>query len=182
MSHLTKYVRAGGFWSGRGGQALLRLLAAGAGSFMALSALAPATTAAAASYPRTPYALQDVGGDSVSGHFVWYNRSVGVGGTLYSVSSCVAVVYTGYSLPGGDTGGGRILARQTRPGDKDYLCSGSLGHGFTLDASSVTGGIQSVEVNLWVADNASGGGAYITASEICDRTLNGDPGICYPHP
>ena len=98
----------------------------------------------------------------VQGNLIWYNRSVQVGGTLISYQACDAVVYTGYD------GGGNQVARQQR----GYICGGQLGHGFTLDASTVVGGIQTVLVDIYVANDSAGDGAYLAGRETCDRDYN----------
>ena len=102
---------------------------------------------AMAAYPTSTYDT-GAGGSFIYGDLIWYNRSVRVGGTVGDddgVAPCAAVVYTGYD------GSGRAIARAARPGDDKYTC-GSLGHGFTLDASSVSGGIRWVEIDLWLSN------------------------------
>jgi hypothetical protein len=107
----------------------------------------------AMAYPRTGYSAGDSSSGLVSGNFIWYNRSVQVGGTLYApllTEWGTAVVYSAYSSSG------KMVARAARPGDGVYLYSGKLGHGFTLDASSVVGGIRHIDVTIWVRNPATG--------------------------
>jgi hypothetical protein len=116
---------------------------------LAFTSIVMSAGSAKASYPSTGYGVGDctgAGTGCVIGNFIWYNRSVQVGGTLWAGidgETGDAVVYTAYS------GSGKILARAVRPGDGQYLYAGKLGHGFTLDASTVAGGIQKVEVAIW---------------------------------
>jgi hypothetical protein len=108
---------------------------------------------AIAAYPRTGYSAGDNYSGAVYGNFIWYNRSVQVGGTLYApllTEYGTAVVYSAYSSSG------KMVARAARPGDGVYLYGGSLGHGFTLDASSVVGGIRHIDVTIWVRNPTTG--------------------------
>jgi hypothetical protein len=106
---------------------------------------------AQAAYPKTSYNVEDTrdADPGAAGDFIWYNRSVRVGGTVVASadngSVCAAVVFTGRD------GGGNIVARAARPGDNSYTCSAFPGfsYGFTLDASTVVGGIRTIEVDLW---------------------------------
>jgi hypothetical protein len=128
------------------------------------------TTAVAAAYPQSHYGL-GTSWSQVSGNLIWYNRSVQVGGTLWAYDgSCAAVVYTGYD------GHGVQVARQQR----GYICGSSLGHGFTLDASSVVGGIRKILIDQWVADNTSGSGAFLAARITCVRENSAGVPQCTP--
>jgi hypothetical protein len=116
-----------------------------AGAVLALSAalVGPLVSASPAAAASQHYALSRAG-TGVVGNLAWLNRSVKVGGTVHGTAGlCAAVVYTGYSSAG------KIVARQTRPGDGRYTC-GSLAHGFVLDAGDVHGGITKVDIDLWV--------------------------------
>jgi hypothetical protein len=115
------------------------------------------TTAVPAAYPQSGYG-QATFLSQISGNLIWYNRSVRVGGTLWAYDGhCAAVVYTGYD------GHGVQVARQQR----GYICSSTLGHGFTLDASSVVGGIRKILIDQWGADNTSGSGAFLAGRITC---------------
>jgi hypothetical protein len=110
----------------------------------------------AGAYPRTSYFVGNCTGFNegcVEGHFIWYNQSVQVGGTLYAPGDAAlgnAVVYTAYS------GSGTMIARAARPGDGVYLYGGKLGHGFTLDPNVVAGGIETIDVTIWFRNRSTG--------------------------
>lgn len=86
-----------------------------------------------------------------SGNFVWLNRSVQVGGGITVVGWCSALVFTGYD------GQGIQRARATRPKDNEYYCPGGRhGFEFVLDPGNVVGGIQTIRIDLWKRDPATG--------------------------
>ena len=113
-------------------------------------ATAATPNAQPAAYPHSSYNVADYPRGHVGGNFIWYNRSVQVGGTVFAAGDvCSAVVYTAYD------NGNHVVARQVRPADNVYTCD-SLGHGFTLDAADVVGGIHKIVVDLWEYDLDSG--------------------------
>lgn len=108
--------------------------------------------AQAATYPSTEWYVSNYAYGY--GHFIWYNRSVQVGGSVFADGTgdpCAAVVLTAYDQYK------KQVARAARPGDNEYSCdTGAAGFGFTLDASDVVGGIRSIEVDLWEWDFRTG--------------------------
>jgi hypothetical protein len=109
---------------------------------LALGAGLLAAAPAQASFPKTAFhaGSTDIHAD---GHFIWENRSVQVGGSVTGDGTLGAsVVFTAFD------GSGHVVARAARPGDNKYT-GGVFSYGFTLDASSVVGGIRSIEVDLW---------------------------------
>ena len=136
-----------------------RLLSLVLGLLIAVSlALGGVTVMAAparAADPKTPFSVA-FATTAANGNFIWYNRSVQVGGGVWGDTGdyCAAVVFTAYSGYGGT---GNRLARAARPGDGDYHCQATrFGYGFTLDASDVVGGIRSITVTLWQYDIMTG--------------------------
>ncbi|MEU3902123.1 hypothetical protein [Streptomyces sp. NPDC045251] len=126
-------------------------------TLITLASMMLALSAVAADYPNSTYGISRDPFGGVSGNFIWYNRSVQVGGTLSSNGGCVSVVYTAYDR------NGDYVTRAARPGDNEYMCSGSKGHGFTLDAGDVYGGIRYVRVTMWCKDS---GGVFNCASRL----------------
>ncbi|WP_203863103.1 hypothetical protein, partial [Plantactinospora mayteni] len=105
------------------------------------------STPAHAAYPQTPFREQDLNLSGTSGKFIWYNRSVQVGGGVTGSGNrdCAAVVFTAYDS------NNRQVARAARPGDNQYNCTNQrYGFGFMLDASNVVGGIRSIRVDLYI--------------------------------
>lgn len=147
---------------------LLTILAAAFALLCAGSIPAYGATAAPASSVNQPF---NVNGWDV-GNLIWYNRSVQVGATLYGPAApyCDAVVYTAYDQYGNQ------VARQARPGDGTYICGGSLGHGFMLDASTVVGGIRRVVIDIWMLDTSTAR-SFLYHEAICYR---GDQYCTYP--
>lgn len=145
-----------------------RLASVAAMAAVACLPLVSTGTASAASN-QSRYA-ENTGWVSVDGNLIWYNRSVQVGGTLsVQASDCGAVVYTGYD------GSNNIVARQQR----GYICGpASLGHGFTLDASTVYGGIRTVLIDIWDANDSYGSGAKLRGRIQCDRNYNNTGPFC----
>lgn len=86
--------------------------------------------------------------NTADGRFIWQNRSVRVGTTLFhdAGSYCMALVFTAYDARG------RQVARAARPGGTRYYCGDVRGYGFTLNASHVVGGIRKIVVDLWEDD------------------------------
>jgi hypothetical protein len=112
---------------------------------VAVAALIVPAGPAQAADPSTTFFVGNVG--AAEGDFIWYNRSVRVGGGVTAAPTgdpCAAVVFTAYD------GSGRQVDRAARPGDNLYNCSPDrYGYGFTLDASDVVGGIRKIRVDLW---------------------------------
>jgi hypothetical protein len=113
---------------------------------------APRMTITQSPWPRSRYyvAQHSSGPPVVSGSLIWYNRSVGVSGTMQSGSSCTAVLFTGYSSTG------QQLARYQTA----YQC-GSTAISHILDASTVRGGIRKVYIDLYVGGTRVGRGIYL---------------------
>lgn len=105
---------------------------------LALTGATAAPAAQAASYPETPFRVHE-GSQFVDGNLIWYNRSVRVGGNLYSLSGCTTVTYKTMTSQGG------VMDSESRT-----VCNGSTGHGFTLDAN-VAGGAHHVRITLFHA-------------------------------
>jgi hypothetical protein len=108
---------------------------------------------AAKAYPRSSFSVGSTSDGKATGHFVWYNRSVQIGGTLYpSASSTIlgdAVVFTVYH-------NNTVLTRAARPCDGCYRfhSQGSLGFGFTMGAN-VAGGATKIVVDVWYKGSTS---------------------------
>ena len=111
------------------------------------------TTSTAKAYPSSSFSVGSSSDGRATGHFVWYNRSVQVGGTLYpSASSTIlgdAVVFTVYH-------NSTVLTHVARPCDGCYRfrSDGSLGFGFTMGAN-VAGGATKIVVDLWLKGSTS---------------------------
>ncbi|GAA3782403.1 hypothetical protein GCM10022225_83460 [Plantactinospora mayteni] len=118
-----------------------------------VAGIAVTAAPAQAAYPRTFFGAYD-NYTKAEGTFVWYNRSVQVGGGVWGAPAqgeCAAVVFTAYDQHD------RQVARAARPGDNVYQCGGDrYGYGFTLDASNVVGGIRKIEINLYTWIRNSG--------------------------
>jgi Kef-type K+ transport system membrane component KefB len=108
---------------------------------------------AAKAYPRSSFSVGSSSDGRTAGNFVWYNRSVQVGGTLYpSTSSTIlgaAVVFTVYH-------NSTVMSRAARPCDGCYRfhSQGSLGFGFTMSAN-VAGGATKIVVDIWLKGSTS---------------------------
>jgi hypothetical protein len=108
---------------------------------------------AAKAYPRSSFSVGSSSTGKVAGNFVWYNRSVQIGGTLSpgtsSPNTGVAVVFNVYH-------NNTLLTRAARPCDGCYRFpnQGSLGFGFTMGAN-VAGGATKIVVDLWMKGNVS---------------------------
>ncbi|MGC0416911.1 hypothetical protein [Embleya sp. AB8] len=124
-------------------------------------------TQAALAYPKTHWEVgaHGLGCTSAGGDFIWDTRSVQVSGALAGAAGdvCQAVIFTAYDQDD------RVIAGATRPGPGNYYCGVTRhGFGFTLDASSVPGGIRYVVVDLWER-NARTGHAYRAGSTSSGR-------------
>lgn len=135
-----------------------RFLTAGAALVAALTGSLVAAQPAAAKDYSAYWIVRDAG--TIDGTLIWHNQSVQVGGRLEADDECVAVVYSVYA-------GDRLLDRAARPGDREYLCDGALGHGFVLQAD-VTGGATHVYIDLW--RHPKGSDRYVRSGHvICYR-------------
>jgi hypothetical protein len=107
----------------------------------------------AKAYPSSGFNVGSSSDGKAVGNFIWYNRSVRVGGTLSPPTSTpntgVAVVFTVYH-------GSTSLTHVARPCDGCYRFrnQGSLGFGFTMGAN-VAGGATAIVVDIWMKGNVS---------------------------
>ena len=150
LAHRAEMDGGGRRWTRRRLPWVVALVTSAVGATMLYAAPAQAA------YPKTSYNVEDTrnADPGTAGNFIWYNRSVRVGGTVVASADgrvCAAVVFTGKD------GNGRVVARATRPGDNSYTCSAFPGfsYGFTLDASTVAGGIRTIEVDVWEKYNGT---------------------------
>jgi hypothetical protein len=139
-------------------------------SAVSLATVTPAApaNASATTYPSSGYDLYDsITRAEAWGSFIWYNRSVQVGGHVAAPPSgyysCAAVVFLAYDS------NDHLVTRAARPGDSKYVCDTDFNpgtytqfdYGFTLDASNVAGGIRKIKVELWEATSSGGGNANL---------------------